>query len=97
MLNILNNIFIRLQRWVQGIPGGSAHLYDKLATRYLEPSYDHVVEELRDRGFRLGFDSRSGLRNWKASFEGRREAETHAHHRNRHIACDDKDIQTERV
>ncbi|RLI24879.1 hypothetical protein DRO57_05535 [Candidatus Bathyarchaeota archaeon] len=49
MLDLLNKIFIWLQRWVQGIPSGPAHLYDRLATRYLEPSYEHIVEELRDK------------------------------------------------
>ena len=31
---------------MQGIPGGPAHLYDKIVTKYLEPSYDYVVGEI---------------------------------------------------
>jgi len=31
---------------MQGIPRGPAHLYDKIVTRYLEPSYDYVVGEI---------------------------------------------------
>ena len=49
MLNLLNRIFVRLQRWMQGIPGGPAHLYDCIATRYLEPSYNYVVEEIEEK------------------------------------------------
>jgi len=49
MLSLLNIIFVRLQRWVQGIPRGPAHLYDSIATKYLEPSYDYVIEEAQNR------------------------------------------------
>ena len=54
MFGLLNKLFVWLQRLVQGIPGGSAHLYDKVATRYLEPSYGYVLGE-------LGFRDLSGL------------------------------------
>jgi len=46
VLNILNNLFVRLQRWKQGIPAGSAHLYNWLATRLLEESYSYVVKDI---------------------------------------------------
>ena len=47
ILSCINKIFLKLQRRVQGMPSGSAHLYDKLATRILEPLYDMVTEEYR--------------------------------------------------
>ena len=49
MLSFLNRIFVRLQRWMQGIPGGPAHLYDKIVTKYLEPSYGYVVKEIEGK------------------------------------------------
>jgi len=48
MLGLLNRIFVCLQRWVQGIPGGPAHLYDRIATKYLEPSYNYVISEIEE-------------------------------------------------
>jgi len=39
-------------RLFQGIPSGTAHLYDSIAARYLEPSYGYVVEDLMFRGLR---------------------------------------------
>jgi len=33
---------------MQGIPGGPAHLYDIIVTRYLEPSHDYVVKEIEE-------------------------------------------------
>jgi len=49
ILNLLNKIFVRLQRWMQGIPSGPAYLYNCIATKYLEPSYNHVVKEIEER------------------------------------------------
>jgi len=84
-------MFIWLQRWIQGIPGGSVHLYDRLATRYLKPPYEHVVEELGDKTSCGGLIA-GGLWNREAPSEGRRDPETHEHHGDRYIAYDDRDI-----
>ena len=46
MLGLINRIFVKIQRKVQGIPRGAARLYDSLATKYLEPSYNYVVQDI---------------------------------------------------
>jgi len=46
LLGLLNRLFVRIQRKVQGIPRGAAHLYDRIVTKYLEPSYDYIVDEV---------------------------------------------------
>jgi len=53
LLNAVNSLFVRLQRWKQGIPAGSAHIYNLLATRLLEREYEYVIEEIRKAGQRL--------------------------------------------
>ena len=61
ILNLLNKIFVRLQRWMQGIPGGPAYLYNCIATKYLEPSYNHVVKEIEERFFGKRCNYRGGM------------------------------------
>ncbi len=51
ILQLLNNIFVKLQRWKQGIPTGSAHLYDWLATHLLKESYNYVIEDISKEKF----------------------------------------------
>jgi len=34
---------------MQGIPGGPAYLYDRIVTKYLEPSYDYVTREIEGK------------------------------------------------
>lgn len=46
MLDLINRVSVRPQRRLQGIPRGSASLYDKLATRILETSYYCVVKDI---------------------------------------------------
>ena len=46
LLGLLNRLFVKVQRKVQGIPWGAAHIYDKVAAKYLEPSYDYVIDEV---------------------------------------------------
>ncbi len=46
MLDLINYIFTRIQRKVQGIPRGATHLYNSLATKYLEPPYNYVVQDI---------------------------------------------------
>lgn len=53
MLNAVNSLFVRLQRWKQGIPAGSAHIYNLLATRLPEREYEYVIEEIKKAGRRL--------------------------------------------
>lgn len=56
MLDLLNKVLVRVQRRIGGIPRGAAHLYDKVAAKYLEPSYDYVVEEVVSKGARKILD-----------------------------------------
>ncbi len=46
MLDLINRLFVRAQRRIQGIPRVSANLYEKLGTKYLEPTYNYVLENL---------------------------------------------------
>lgn len=46
MLNLINCIFVKIQRKVQGIPRGATHIYDSLATKYLESSCNYVVQDV---------------------------------------------------
>ena len=46
MLNIINRFFVKMQRYVQGIPAGSANLYEKIAARFLSPIYRNITEEV---------------------------------------------------
>jgi len=55
-LDLLNRIFVRLQRLMQGIPGGPAHLYNCIVTGYLEPTYDYAVKEIKEK-----FSERSAI------------------------------------
>ena len=45
LLDAVNRAFIAIQRWKQGIPRGSAQLYDKLASRVISGLHEHVAEE----------------------------------------------------
>ena len=48
-LDVLNRFLVRAQRRVQGVPRGAAHIYDRVASRCLEPSYEYVVSEAAAR------------------------------------------------
>jgi len=46
ILDKINKLFTGIQRWGQGIPRGPAQLYDKAVSKYLEPEYKQVVDEV---------------------------------------------------
>jgi len=46
MLGLINRVLVKIQRKAQGIPRGAAHLYDSLATKYLEPSYNYIIQDI---------------------------------------------------
>jgi len=46
MLNIINRFFVKIQRYVQDIPAGSANLYEKIAARILSSMYKNVTKEV---------------------------------------------------
>jgi len=46
MLDTVNRLFVKLQRYVQGIPAGAAHFYEKVVTKYLEQSYKNIAEKI---------------------------------------------------
>ena len=51
VLDILNRLSVGFQRWMQGIPAGSAHVYDWFVTRLLEGSYRYVAGDIGEGGF----------------------------------------------
>ena len=53
MLGAINRLFVRLQRRVQGIPRGSAQIYEHLATRVIKRMYVYVARSACSKiGFR---------------------------------------------